>query len=117
MISGLLILLPSSMRMINKNILLISALFLVIVLSTVIYAKRGHFYEVELFKSEQGWGYDIVKNNKTYIHQPYMPVVEGQVPFSTRQSARKTGRLVIKKIQNQESPAVTREELKSIIGN
>jgi len=105
------------MKMINKKILLISALFLVIVLSTVIYAKRGHFYIVEIFKSEQGWGYDIVKNNKTYIHQPYMPVVEGQVPFRTRQSARKTGRLVVKKIQNQESPAITLEELKELIGD
>lgn len=88
-----------------------------IVLSTVIYAKRGHFYKVEIFKSEQGWGYDIVKNNKTYIHQPYMPVVGGQVPFSTRQSARKTGRLVVKKIQNQESPAITLEELKAVTGD
>jgi hypothetical protein len=105
------------MQMINKRILLIFALFLVIVLFTVIFTKRGHFYEVELFKSEQGWGYDIVKNNKTYIHQPYVPVVEGQVPFRTRQSARKTGRLVIRKIRNHESPALTRDEINAIIGN
>jgi hypothetical protein len=116
MISGLLILPPSSMKMINKKILLIFALFLVIVLFTVILTRRGHFYEVELFKSEQGWGYEILKNNKPYIHQPYMPVIEGEVPFSTRQSARKTGRLVVRKIQNHESPAITRAELESIIG-
>jgi len=117
MIYGHSILMPPLMQMINKRILLIFALFLVIVFFTVIFTKRGHFYEVELFKSEQGWGYDIVKNNKTYIHQPYIPAVEGQVPFSTRQSARKTGRLVISKIRNHESPSLTRDEMKAIIGN
>jgi len=105
------------MKMINKKILLIFALFLVIVLLTIIFTKRGHFYELELYKSEQGWGYDIVKNNKTYIHQPYMPVVEGQVPFSTRRTARKTGELVVEKIRNHESPVLTREELEAIVGN
>jgi hypothetical protein len=103
--------------MTKKKILLIFALFMVIVFLAVIFTKRGHSYEVELFKSEQGWGYKIVKNNKTYIHQPYIPVVEGQVPFSTRKSARKTGRLVIKKIRDHKSPALTREEIKAIIGN
>jgi len=88
---------------------------MVIVFLTVIFTKRGHYYEVELFKSEQGWGYNIVKNNNTYIHQPYIPVVEGQVPFSTRKTARKTGRLVIKKIRDHKSPALTPEEIKAII--
>jgi len=107
---------PSSIKMISKRSLLIFALFLAIVLITVILTGRGHFYEVELFKSEQGWGYDIVKDKRIYIHQPYMPVVEGQVPFSTRQSARKTGRLVVKKIRNRESPALSREEIEAIVG-
>jgi hypothetical protein len=101
--------------MINQRKYLYFALLLVIILFAVIYAERGHFYEVDIYKSGNGWGYDIIKNNKSYIHQPYMPVVEGQVPFSNKQSARKTGRLVVKKIRNHKSPAVTREELKSII--
>jgi len=83
----------------------------------VLYAMRGHFYEVDLFKSGDGWGYDILKNNKIYIHQPYIPSVAGEVPFKDRKSARKTGRLVVKKIRNQKSPAVTREELKSVLNN
>jgi hypothetical protein len=101
--------------MINQRKYLYFALLLVIILFAVIYAERGHFYKVDIYKSGNGWGYDIIKNNKSYIHQPYMPVVEGQVPFSNKQSARKTGRLVVKKIRNHKSPAVTREELKSII--
>jgi hypothetical protein len=100
---------------IDKRKYLYFALLLVIILSAVIYAGRGHFYKVNLYKSGNGWGYDITKNNKSYIHQPYMPVVEGQVPFSSKQSAKKTARLAVKKIRNHKSPAITREELKAII--
>ena len=103
------------MRMIDKKKSLIFALFLVIIVVTIILAGRGHFYEVSLFKSGDGWGYDISKKDKIYIHQPYMPAVEGQVPFKDKRSAKKTGRLVVKKIRNHKLPAVTKEELESVI--
>lgn len=97
--------------MINKKRILIFALFLVIILAAITYTRRGHFYEVDLFKSENGWGYDILINKKTYIHQPYMPVIEGQVPFSDKRSARKTGKLVVRKLKNKQSPAISKGEL------
>jgi hypothetical protein len=103
------------MKMIKKRSYLYFALLLVIILSAVIYTGRGHFYEIDLFKSGNGWGYDVLVKNKPYIHQPYMPAVEGQVPFRSRKSAKKTGRLVIKKIRNHEIPAITAEEIKAII--
>jgi len=103
--------------MIDKKKSLIFALFLVIIIVTMTLARRGHFYEVSLFKSGDGWGYDILKKNKAYIHQPYMPAVEGQVPFKDKRSAKKTGKLVVKKIRNHKLPAVTLEEIEAIIGN
>ena len=103
--------------MIDKKKSLIFALFLVIIIVTMTLAGRGHFYEVSLFKSGDGWGYDILKKNKAYIHQPYMPAVEGQVPFKDKRSAKKTGKLVIMKIRNHKLPAVTLEEIEAIIGN
>ena len=105
------------MKMINKRWYLYSALLLVIILSPVIYARRGHFYKISLFKSEDRWGYDIQVKGKAYIHQPYMPAVEGEVPFPDKKSAKKTARLVIRKIRNHKSPSVTKEELQSILGN
>ena len=101
---------------IKKNFI-IPALFLVIILIVIIYAKRGHSYEIDAFRSDHGWGYDILMNNKVYIHQPYMPAVEGQVPFNDKQSARKTARLVVNKIRKHKSPFVTKEELQTILGN
>jgi hypothetical protein len=105
------------MRMIDKRKSLIFALFLVILAVALTLTGRGHFYEVSLFKSGDGWGYDILKKDKPYIHQPFMPAVEGQVPFKDKRSAKKTGRLVVKKIRNHKLPAVTKEELNSLLKN
>jgi hypothetical protein len=103
------------MRMIDKKKSLIFALFLVILAVALTLTERGHFYEVSLFKSGDGWGYDILKKDKPYIHQPYMPAVEGQIPFRDKRSAKKTGKLVVKKIRNHKLPAVTKEEIEAII--
>lgn len=103
------------MRMIDKKKSLIFALFLIIIVVTITLAGRGHFYEVSPFKSGDGWGYDILKKDMAFIHQPYMPAVEGQVPFKDKRSAKKTGRLVVSKIRNHKLPAVTKEELESVI--
>jgi hypothetical protein len=105
------------MRMIDKRKSLIFALFLVILAVALTLTGRGHFYEVSLFKSGDGWGYDILKKDKPYIHHPFMPAVEGQVPFKDKRSAKKTGRLVVKKIRNHKLPAVTKEELNSLLKN
>ena len=103
--------------MIDRKKAIIFALFAVILGVLVTLAGRGHFYDVELYKSGDGWGYNILKKDNVYIHQPFMPAVEGEVPFPDKKSARKTGRLVIKKIRKHKSPAVTKEEIKVIIGS
>jgi len=103
------------MKMIDRKKPIILALFTVILGVLITLAARGHFYEVELYKNGDGWGYDILKKDKVYIQQPFMPAIEGEVPFPDRKSAKKTGRLVIKKIRNHKSPAITKEEINAII--
>jgi hypothetical protein len=99
----------------RKKIIYIFALFLLIILFGLSLAGRGHLYRIELFKSGQGWGYDILKNGNVYIHQPYIPAVEGQRSFRNKRSAKKTARLVIKKIRNHNLPSVTKEEIQYLI--
>lgn len=101
--------------MTDKNNLKIPALFLVILLAVSSCTNRGHSYNVELFKSGEGWGYDIRVNGREYIHQPYMPAIEGQIPFRDKQAARKTGKLVIKKLKKGQVPSVTKGELENLI--
>jgi hypothetical protein len=73
-------------------------------------------YSVKTIHSEnEGWGYQILKNNKAIINQPYIPAIQGNRVFSTEDKAKKTGEFVLKKIQNGEfPPIVTVEELDSL---
>jgi hypothetical protein len=103
--------------MINKR-LSASLLFLsAAVFLTVFSACSDSGYRLDLIRSDGGWGYDILVNKKLYIHQPFMPAVEGQQPFSDKRSARKTGKLVIRKLKNHKIPSVTKKELLDIIGD
>lgn len=115
MIFGRLILRPNMMSMINKKILTGLALLLMLVGIGIVFNNRDHHYTVDVINSEQGWGYNILFDNKLIIHQPYMPAGSGQVAFGDKYSARKTGGLVVKKLQNNQSPSITRDELNSII--
>ena len=94
-----------------------SALFLALILIGIIYAERGHFrlYRVDVYRVDKGWGYDIILKNKVYIHQPFIPAIEGKKPFPDKKSARRTGELVITKLKDHKPPAVSKEELKSIL--
>jgi hypothetical protein len=52
---------------------------------------------------------------KVIIHQPYMPAINGEVAFGDEYLARKTGQLVVKKLQNNQSTSITRDELNSLL--
>lgn len=59
-----------------------------------------------------GYGYAIIVNDKVRIYQPHIPVVTGQLGFASAQDARKTARLVITKIeQDQFFPQLSYREL------
>jgi hypothetical protein len=102
--------------MINKNIILAASILILMTVIIIFDRMRGQGYNVNLFKSENGWGYDISIGKKLFIHQPYMPTVNGQVAFAKRKSARKTADLVVKKIRNKQSPGISSGELRSIVG-
>lgn len=72
---------------------------------------------LKTFKTTNGWGYDILKDDKVYIHQEIIPAIEGFKSFTTEAEAEKVGKLVIQKIKNKEGgglPQVTREEIDSL---
>lgn len=71
--------------------------------------------EIKTFKMDNGWGYDIFKNGKAYIHQPNIPAVSGNFAFKTEEQARKTAEMVAYKIKNNIiPPSMTIEELDSL---
>ena len=73
--------------------------------------------QLQIFKTTNGWGYDIVKDDKVYIHQEIIPAIEGFKSFITKEEAEKVGNLVIQKIKQKKGgglPQVTNEEIDSL---
>jgi hypothetical protein len=69
--------------------------------------------EVQTYKQESGWGFDVVVNDVKYVHQPYIPVIEGNHPFASEDDAVRTGELMKQKILgNVIPPTITLDELR-----
>jgi hypothetical protein len=103
--------------MINKKIFSGIFLFSVCLLVVIVLSNSSHHYRANVITCHQGWGYDILLNNRIIIHQPYMPGVSGQVAFTDKRLAQKTGRMIVKKLQNNKSPGITKDELDSLLKN
>ena len=68
-------------------------------------------FQVKTYRVTDGWGYQILVNSKVYIDQPFIPVLQGRIPFPDRKSARLTGKIVMQKLENHRLPAITREDI------
>jgi hypothetical protein len=62
----------------------------------------------------EGWGYRILEQQRPLIYQVYIPAVAGHHPFSSKEDALRVGRLVMRKLQQGQSPAVSLRELDSL---
>ncbi|MBK7712145.1 MAG: DUF4907 domain-containing protein [Bacteroidales bacterium] len=101
--------------MTNKKLYILLAILLTIIVLQTTLGRRNHGLCVSVIESGEGWGYDILKNNRTIIHQPYVPAVSGQYPFKSKKLARKTGRIVLNKLRQHQSPVVTVQEVYLIL--
>ncbi len=54
---------------------------------------------LRVFKVNEGFGFDILVNNKVVINQTQIPVIEGIKAFKTVNDASKTGDFMIQKMQ------------------
>ncbi len=69
----------------------------------------------KVYQVDSGWGYDILVNGKVFIHQPFIPGVQGRFVFQTSNDASKTAVFVIHRMLSQPGlPAVSVEELDSL---
>ncbi len=76
---------------------------------------RSSAYEVSVFKTDLGWGYQISNQGKPYIRQPMIPGIDGEKGFKDAAQAEAAGKVVLHKIENQEfPPSLTVEELKRL---
>ena len=94
----------------KRKTALFSACIVLAVFAAVSYSCSTRVHG-RLFRSGCGWGYDIVCNGRTVIHQPFIPALPGEKVFPDRRSARKVAGHVAAKIRAGESPAVSTEEI------
>jgi hypothetical protein len=66
---------------------------------------------VHALKTNTGWGYVIICNQKIYIKQTIIPVISEIKSFQTKSDALKVGNLVLQKLNNNLSPTVTKKDL------
>lgn len=74
-------------------------------------------YKISVYKNkDNGWGYNILNNNKIIIHQPTIPALEGNISFRTPKDAYLTANKMIEKLnKNIFPPSLTIEEINNII--
>jgi len=90
--------------------LVILAILLTLFSTTLNKTNKNH-YSLVLVKVDGGWGYQILKDQKTLIYQPYIPVIEGNQAFPDKQSANEIGKLVIQRLEKNMNPAVSKDDL------
>jgi hypothetical protein len=72
--------------------------------------------EIKAFQIGQGWGFDILVNNKKYIHQTNIPAINGKKTFKTKEDAMKIAGLMKSKMcKNILPPSITLQEIDNLI--
>lgn len=105
------------MQMIRKYWAYLLLLFAVIFFFYKKNANSNEILQVKPFSIGSGWGYDILKNNKLFIHQDMIPAIEGKKLFINKSEALIVGEFVIYKIKKGIGaglPQVTPQELDSL---
>ncbi len=76
----------------------------------------GQMYvTVEPFKTATGWGYNIYTDKKLYIQQTYIPGVQGNHSFATREDAEKVGKLAVQKMEAyHKMPYISPQDLQQL---
>jgi len=93
------------------GICIITAILIYIVSRTSEGTQKNSDLRLTIFPSGNGWGYQIEKHKKTFIYQPFIPVIQGKHPFPSQESARKIGEKVMSKIRSNQIPVITEQDL------
>lgn len=82
-------------------------------------AEATAVYSLQIIAApENTFGYDILKDNKPFIHQPHVPGMPGIKGFAKETQARKAAEVMIEKLNNNiVPPTISEEELKAILSN
>jgi hypothetical protein len=100
----------------TRKLQIIAIVLLLLVTGTgiILHNSRQHFH-ASVFLSGNGWGYDILKGKRIIIHQPFIPCLQGNLTFEDKTTAQRTGNLIVEKLKNRQSPAISKSELEAVL--
>jgi len=78
-------------------------------------SRHEQTFQPSVYRVVNGWGYDILVNDKLLIRQESIPVIQDNRPFPTKIQAENTAALVIKKLENGQHPSLTMTDIESIL--
>lgn len=106
------------MSMTKKKTLVIGLSVVLLTVGLILYKSIDNkTYKLTVYEVNNGWGYSIQKQNKDYIVQNCIPAIKGLKAFPDKQSAKKTGMLVLTKLEQNNVPSITPQEIKEILEN
>lgn len=101
-----------------KNRFLRVFFFFLLGISILSYFRQNSFdssaVKLEVFETQNGWGYSIFHKENLLIYQPFMPAVAGNKGFSSKNEALLVGNLVCKKLKNGQNWSIKKAELDSL---
>ena len=78
-------------------------------------ASNGYTYNVVLNDSGNEWGYQLFQGNNMVIKQMYIPAIQGNYGFETKEKAEIAAQFVLNKLENNIfPPAISPKELDSL---
>ena len=108
------------MQMTKKYwVLWLAAAIMIVAASSIILSKKNkntgsnNMLPVVLrsIKMTDGWGYEVLVDNKVYIHQDCIPGISSFKKFTTESEALLIGNLVTDKIKHGKKPVITLQEI------
>lgn len=103
---------PSNLIIIGAALIISATIWIVTLNKQDVKRKK---ITATIFQGLNGWGYDILVNDKLFIHQESVPAAHGKTGFTEKKQAEQTARLIINKMERGELPTVTTFELEQII--
>jgi uncharacterized protein YehS (DUF1456 family) len=102
---------------IRRNFIHLFNLYLItFLLGTIIFVfcKKEENLKVESIKTNNGWGYAILNNDKIIIKQTIVPAVSQHKCFQSEKEALAVGQLVVHKLKSDLAPTITKRDLVSL---
>jgi hypothetical protein len=101
----------------KHNIIVIgcSALIAVIISFTQWQKDDKQQIESRVYRVKDGWGYDILVDERLFIRQESIPAIKARQTFPTEEQAKQASKLVINKLKTGQPPALTKFDLEKII--